>query len=175
MNQRNNRGFERRLRDFEMYSCSSFVYVASQLVKKYPDDTMVGIMSNEQDFMDLAEKIRDAAEFMNVAWDRGNDVMVPLMTRIIYDVRDAARRVTSREERLFAGMEHLLGEDLVEFISNLHGFDWFYSYSDDIKVYRNGQQRQQKLIDTAKEKGGLWQKAYDYYFNKAVERTKTAK
>jgi hypothetical protein len=157
--------FSKKLKDFESYDCSSFIAVAAELLKKYPQGAMGDMLNNENDFMRFAEKIRDAADLMSKAWDGGDEVMKPIMFRILKDMRSAMYRHPSKQENLFDGMSHLLGEDLMEYVEKLQRFDWAYSYSDDIKVYRCGKDTHEQLRTVAEDKGGLYQKAYDYYSN----------
>ncbi len=50
---------------------------------------------------------------------------------------------------------------LQEYKSALAGFDWFYSFSDDGRVYQSGEERGKELLKIAKLGGTEFKTAYN--------------
>lgn len=127
---------------------------------------------NTDNFMDYSKAQREEQELMRLSMAGGPEY-VRAFTRVQRDVlyRRVHEAETKVRQMLIARYDALIptgDEEFDTFREKVRNHDFYYHYSDDVNVWRNGEERHKALIQTVKEKGGL----YKTYWERVCKQVK---
>jgi len=117
-------------------------------------------------FKDLIEAFRqDANTFMH-AYQKGDQIMLPLITERLRGLAEFQRRAVAEQQWVAKAIDEISGEGYHAYVARLLKHDWFFGFSDDEKVRTLGAAEEVALGTVAQEKGGDHMKAWDYFINR---------
>jgi hypothetical protein len=142
----------------EEFNLSDFIRTVYGRVWSFQMATAVKI--EERNTLEVFDKLDEERQLLALAEQQGTEP-VRIFCSAVFRAKEKLIERT-REEKAARIFYALMDEDVQRYEQRLHNHDWFYSFSDDIAVYRRGSVLEEELKEMAKA-SPLHQKLWDYY------------
>lgn len=122
-------------------------------------------------FAEFVKAQRAERDFFDIAMRGGVDYIRAISNVQIAPIKQmesaSYQEAMAKAEKSYAEKAATGDEEFDAYRERLNYHDWHFDYSDDIKVWRRGNEAHKALMDIAKEKGGIYIACWNHRVKKA--------
>ncbi len=124
-------------------------------------------------FQEAMEYGKKESEIQAIAWFNGPRYVEAYIRKMQNNIKtkidEGHQKGFKYAEDIYASEIETGDKDFDNFRTLVKEFDWYYSFSDDINVYRKGKKAEQAILDIVADKKGIYETYWKYFSNKKIK------